>query len=178
MEAFGYIADARLTLRAEDNGDYMGRLWRAKLTQFRELGDPAPLAAAMEAKWAERHELLERCAASKLCHYDIHPGNLMAMRDGDAWRLAGILDFEDCFAGDSLLDLAKCAHFSRVGSGTRWRGLLEGYGVIDRAAWEETIELYRLYQAVEYWDWIAFLGRPASECEAVLAGMREIVDGL
>ena len=178
MEAFGYIAGGKLTLRADDNPAYMDRLWRAKLKQFRELGGDESLAAAIDQIWRERRELLDLCAAPKLCHYDIHPGNLMAMREGDAWRLTGLIDFEDSFAGDPLLDLAKCVHFARTGSGARWRGLLEGYGAIERPGWKETIDLYRLYQAVEYWDWITFLRRPQSECDAVLAGIRGMVDGL
>ncbi len=178
MEAFGYIADGRLTLRADSNRAYMDRRWRRNLAQFRELGGEASLSEAMDAQWSERCELLELCAAPKLCHYDIHPGNLMAKRAGDAWRLAGLFDFEDAFAGDPLLDLAKCVHFARVGAAARWRGLLAGYGAIDRPDWKETIELYRLYQAVEYWDWIAFLRRPASECAAALAGIGEILGGM
>jgi hygromycin-B 7''-O-kinase len=102
----------------------------------------------------------------------------MAMLRGDAWRLSGIVDFEDSYAGDPLLDLAKCVHFARADSSVRWRELLKGYRAIDRPAWKETIKLYRLYQAVEYWDWIAFLGRPASECDAVLSGITEILEGL
>ena len=124
MEAFGYIADGKLALRAGDNHAYMDRcareiarriLWRAKLTQFRELGGDESLAAAMDEIWRERRELLDLCAAPKLCHYDIHPGNLMAMREGGAWRLTGLIDFEDSYAGDPLLDLAKCVHFARMG---------------------------------------------------------------
>src|SRR5208282_1286334 len=138
----------------------------------------ASLSEAMDAQWSERYELLELCAAPKLCHYDIHPGNLMAKRAGDAWRLAGVFDFEDAFAGDPLLDLAKCVHFARVGTAARWKSLLEGYGPIENHTWEETVELYRLYQAVEYWDWIAFLQRPESECASVLAGIREALEEL
>ena len=33
MEAFGYIADGKLTLRADDNRAYMDRLWRSRLAQ-------------------------------------------------------------------------------------------------------------------------------------------------
>jgi aminoglycoside phosphotransferase (APT) family kinase protein len=177
MDAFGYIADGKLALRADDNPAYMDRLWSAKLREFRELSGDESLAAAMDQIWRERRELLELCAAPKLCHYDIHPGNLMAMREGGAWRLTGLIDFEDSYAGDPLLDLAKCVHFARLRGGARWRGLLEGYGAIDRPAWKETIDLYRLYQAIEYWDWIAFLRRPQSECDAVLAAIRGMVDG-
>jgi aminoglycoside phosphotransferase (APT) family kinase protein len=178
MEAYGYIADGKLTIRAAGNRDYMDRIWRAKCDQFRALGGDESLAVAMEKRWRERLELLDLCAAPKLCHYDIHPGNLMVARKGAHWRLSGLFDFEDSFAGDPLLDLAKCVHFARVGTAARWRGLLDGYGPIETPAWEETVELYRLYQAVEYWDWIAFLKRPSSECTSAMDGIREILKEL
>jgi Ser/Thr protein kinase RdoA (MazF antagonist) len=175
MEAYGYIADGRLTARADSNRDYMDGMWRAKLEQFRALDGDESLAVAMETRWRGRLELLDLCPAPKLCHYDIHPGNLMAARDEAGWRLSGVIDFEDSFAGDPLLDLAKCVHFARVGTAVRWTSLLKGYGPIDNPAWDETVELYRLYQAVEYWDWIAFLQRPESERSSALGGVRDII---
>jgi Ser/Thr protein kinase RdoA (MazF antagonist) len=178
MEAYGYIADGRLIARADSNRDYMDGMWRAKLEQFRALGGDRSLAAAMDKKWRGRLDLLDLCRAPKLCHYDIHPGNLMAARDATRWRLSGLFDFEDSFAGDPLLDLAKCVHFARVGTAARWTSLLEGYGPIENPTWEETVELYRLYQTVEYWDWIAFLQRPESECASVLDGIRETLEKL
>jgi hygromycin-B 7''-O-kinase len=178
MEAYGYIADGCLTSRADGNRDYMDGMWRAKLEQFRALGGDRSVAAAMDKKWRGRLDLLDLCRAPKLCHYDTHPGNLMAAREATRWRLSGLFDFEDSFAGDPLLDLAKCVHFARVGTAARWRRLLEGYGPIENRAWEETVEFYRLYQAVEYWDWIAFLRRPKSECASVLDGIRETLEEL
>jgi aminoglycoside phosphotransferase (APT) family kinase protein len=178
MEAYGYIADGRLIARANSNRDYMDGMWCAKLEQFRALGGDRSLAAALDEKWGRRLDLLDLCRAPKLCHYDIHPGNLMAAREATGWRLAGVFDFEDSFAGDPLLDLAKCVHFARVGTAARWKSLLEGYGPIENPTWEETVELYRLYQAVEYWDWLAFLQRSESECASVLAGMREALEEL
>ena len=178
MEAFGYIADGRLTLRSGANRDYMDGAWRRKLAQFRELGGEEALAGAMEDKWSARHGLLDQCVEPKLCHYDFHPGNLLAARDGEVWRLSGVLDFEDSLAADPLLDIGKCVHFARIGDNARWRGLLAGYGPIDRPDWQAGVELYRLYQAVEYWDWIVFLNRPEAERARVLAGIRDTIDRL
>jgi aminoglycoside phosphotransferase (APT) family kinase protein len=178
MEAFGYIADGKLTNRSSRNRGYMDAAWRSRLARFRELADERALAGAMEAKWRARRELLEGCGAPKLCHYDIHPGNLLACQDASSWRFSGLFDFEDSIAADPLLDIAKCVHFARAGSGVRWRGLLAGYGRIDRPDWESTVDLYRLYQAVEYWVWIAQLRHPATELGSVLSGIRDILDVL
>ena len=178
MVAFGYIADGRLTLRSSSNRAYIDRAWQMKLAQFRERGGEEAVARAMEDKWSARRDLLDQCAAPKLCHYDFHPGNLLALYDGQAWRLSGVLDFEDSLAADPLLDIAKCVHVARVGDHARWRGLLAGYGRIDRPDWQASVELYRLYQAVEYWNWIAFLNRPEAERASVLAGIRDTIDML
>ena len=121
---------------------------------------------------------MDFCRAPRLCHCDIHPGNLLAARDQSGWRLTGLLDFEHSVGGDPLLDLAKCTHFARTGDGARWRGLTEGYGRIKNAVWEETIDLYRLYQAVVHWVWIAVLRRPQRERDAVLASLTNLVDRL
>jgi hypothetical protein len=37
-------------------------------------------------------------------------------------------------------------------------GLFGGYGGINRPGWEETVDLYLLYHALEYWDWAALIG--------------------
>ena len=55
-------------------------------------------------------------------------------------------------------------------------GFLSGYGPIAREGWEETIRLYRLYHALEWWDWVALIGaeRPAGlieEMEPITASM-------
>lgn len=175
MEGFGAAATGQLAGRVDRNRDYMDAIWRDKIAQFRKLGGDPALALAMERSWSDRSALLDFCQAPRLCHYDIHPGNLLAERANHGWKLSGVLDFELAFAGDPLLDLAKCAHFARAGSGARWRGLIEGYGAIENSKWEETIELYRLYLALEYWDWIAFLGRPQDERDDVAASLRRIV---
>ncbi len=46
-------------------------------------------------------------------------------------------------------------------------GFLTGYGPIERQGWEETLSLYRLYHALEWWDWVALIGaeRPSALIE-------------
>ena len=180
MPAFGYIlGGGRLGYRSDTNLDCMNARWREKAAEFRSRGGSAAVADAMERRWLARSGLLEGCRAPVLCHYDFHPGNLLAEPDGHGgWRLSGVLDFEDALAGDPLLDLGKCVHFARAGTGVRWRGLLQGYGPISRPEWRDTVELYRLFQAVEYWNWLAFLGRPETDRSHVMAGIEEAIGTL
>jgi aminoglycoside phosphotransferase (APT) family kinase protein len=178
MEAFGYLIADKLSGRSDSNRGYMDAAWHIKIKEFRSRGGDENLAYAMDQRWRALADLLDGCAEPKLCHYDYHPGNLLAVRDGDGWRISGVFDFENAFDGDPLMDIAKCVHFARVGTQVRWQGILDGYGAIDRPSWRETIELYRLYQAVEFWNWLVFLDRPEVERERQLADMREILEAL
>jgi aminoglycoside phosphotransferase (APT) family kinase protein len=178
MEAFGYLVAGDLVRRSDTNREYMDGLWREKVAEFRARGGEEALASTMGQKWRARLDLLDSCAAPKLCHNDFHPGNLLAAQDADGWRLSGVFDFENVFAGDPLMDIAKCIHFARVGDETRWQAILDGYGPVARPNWRETVELYQLYQAVEFWDWLVFLNRPEIERDRLLAGIRGIVAAL
>lgn len=179
MAAFGYLIEDKLTRRSDSNRDYMDGMWREKIAEFRARGGGETLASAMDQRWRARRDLLDSCLAPKLCHNDFHPSNLLTAQEGDAWRISGVFNFENAFAGDPLMDIAKCIHFSRIGSDEmRWRGILDGYGAIDRPDWRETVELDRLYQAVKFWDWPVFLDRPEAERAGLLAGIREIVEAI
>ena len=62
------------------------------------------------------HRLLDREAAlfhnpgpPTLCHDDLHHGNVLFRPEKDRWRLAGILDWDKCWAGPAESDLARMA---------------------------------------------------------------------
>jgi len=54
--------------------------------------------------------------------------------------------------------VAKTLLYSVGMSRAKRDGFLSDYGSIERAGWEETIRLYRLYHALEWWDWVALIG--------------------
>lgn len=64
---------------------------------------------------------------------------------------------ENAVAADPLIDLAETDYYA-LGRGEPERvALLEGYGPVpDDAA--ERLDLYRLYHAVELWDWFRSIG--------------------
>jgi hygromycin-B 7''-O-kinase len=74
------------------------------------------------------------------------------------------------------MDLAKTDCYSIRGDPRKLAGLVEGYGDLP-GDWRERTELYRLFHAVELWDWFASIGTtqhlPALAADiAAIAGRR------
>lgn len=68
-----------------------------------------------------------------------------------------MIDVENAIAADPLIDLAKTDYHS-LGRGEPERSaLLAGYGPLPADA-DERLELYRLYHAIELWDWFRSIG--------------------
>jgi hypothetical protein len=67
------------------------------------------------------------------------------------------LDVENAIAADPLIDLAMTIRYDLDKSPHKRAGLLDGYGPLptDEAA---RLDLYRLYHALELWDWFASIG--------------------
>jgi Ser/Thr protein kinase RdoA (MazF antagonist) len=124
-----------------------------KLTEHAELGGDVTLGKRIADHVAERAGLLDTCTTPSLCHNDCHEGNLIA-RDG---HIAALVDFQNAVAGDPLLDLAKCAYYTRRDRGTVVRALAAGYGPL-RARWRDALDLYVLYHQLELWGWFARIG--------------------
>ena len=88
-----------------------------------------------------------------------HTANIIVSSWSDGrWRLSGVIDVENAVAGDPLIDVAKTLLYSVGESQVKREGLLTGYGPMERRRGKETVELYRLHHALEWWDWAAFIG--------------------
>ncbi|HEU0027476.1 MAG TPA: aminoglycoside phosphotransferase family protein, partial [Ktedonobacterales bacterium] len=64
----------------------------------------ARLWSLVEARVGELDALAGRVS---LVHSDFRDSNLLVAREGGAWRVAGVLDWEFAFAGPSLFDLGQ-----------------------------------------------------------------------
>ncbi len=158
QDAYGYIT-TRIVDAAPSNSAFMLGRFAARLREFGELGGDAELLAAAEAKVAEQGGLLADCPHAVLCHNDFHEGNVLVERDTErGWRVTGFVDVENATAADPLLDLAKTEYYSVRGDAKKWRALIEGYGPLP-PGWSGRLDLYRLYHALELWDWFASTGR-------------------
>ena len=89
-----------------------------------------------------------------LCHNDLHEGNVLVDETG---TVTGFVDVENMIAADPMVDLAKTLQYDLDRSPVKRAGLLEGYGSLP-ADEPARIALYRLYHAIELWDWFASIG--------------------
>lgn len=157
FETFGYLTTEVLDPHPT-NAHYMEFQFARKLREFTDLGGDPSIREAAERAVASSSSLFAQCERAVLCHDDLHEGNvLVEARDG-GWIVGGVLDVENAVAADPLLDLAKTDYYAVRGDIVKRRGLLAGYGPLPDDA-EEIVRLYRLYHAVELWDWFASMGR-------------------
>jgi hygromycin-B 7''-O-kinase len=110
------------------------------------------------------------------------PGVGLGIEDADPPRpvgpdmvVHGFVDVENAVAADPMIDLAKTEYYSIHGDPAKRAGLLEGYGALPPDV-EARLRLYRIYHALELWDWFAHIGEPhhlpgiAADLEAMTAG--------
>jgi aminoglycoside phosphotransferase (APT) family kinase protein len=155
MEAFGYIGPKGIWTAHPTNHAYLTHQFQRKLAEFVERGGDAGVAGRIKAHVAERAGLFGACTQAVLCHNDLHAGNLLAAITGENLRLTGVFDFEGALSGDPLMDVAKALYY--LDDESR-RAVLDGYGVMGREHWSETLALYHLYFVLELWCWMAQIG--------------------
>jgi aminoglycoside phosphotransferase (APT) family kinase protein len=156
QEAYGYLTN-RILGPLADNGSYMRRQFAKKLKEFRELGGDGRLHDAVARRVERDGALFDNCESAVLCHNDLHEGNVLVAPRPGGWEVTGVIDVENAIAADPLIDLAKTDYYS-LGRGEPERvALLEGYGPLPADA-AERLDLYRLYHAVELWDWFRSIG--------------------
>jgi hygromycin-B 7''-O-kinase len=171
QEAYGYLTD-RILDPLPDNATYMRRQFAKKLKEFGELGGDERLRGMVARRIERDGVLFENCEAPVLCHNDLYEGNVLVAQRPDGWQITGVIDVENAISADPLIDLAKTDYYA-LGRGEPERtALLEGYGPLPSDA-AERLELYRLYHAVELWDWFRSIdvARP-------LAGIAEDIERL
>ena len=154
--AYGYLM-AGIVDPEPDNTSYMRRQFAKKLREFADLGGDRALHDDVERYVAARAGSFARCETPVLCHNDLHEGNVLVRPSGGGWVVSGLVDVENAVAADPLLDLAKAECYSIRGDESKHAGLIEGYGALP-ADWAERLEIYRLYHALELWDWFASIG--------------------
>lgn len=173
QEAYGYLVTGILD-PLPDNGSYMQRQFGKRLKEFQDLGGDETLYAAAVKRVEQGRVLFDHCQGPVLCHNDLHEGNVLVAQDpGGDWRISGLIDVENAVAADPLLDLAKTDYYS-LGRGESERAaLLEGYGPLPEDA-ADRLALYRLYHALELWDWFRSINM-AEPLEGIAAEIARLV---
>jgi hygromycin-B 7''-O-kinase len=169
--AFGYLTTEVLD-PAPHNTAYLTRQFEVKLAEFAARGgDPETHRVASE-RVAERSGLFGLCGGPALCHNDLHEGNVLVALTEDGWRMTGFVDVENAIAADPLMDLAKTIQYEQTRSPVKVAALLAGYGPLPPGGLAR-IELYRLYHALELWDWFAQVGN-TEPLDSIAADIREL----
>ncbi|QOZ34469.1 phosphotransferase family protein [Bradyrhizobium sp. CCBAU 53421] len=158
LDSFGYIGPNGVWTPHPTNRAYMSAQFERKLTEFCSRGGDVALAKRLRAGIATRAHLLDSTDRPRLCHYDLHAGNVLVTPDGTP-QLCGIVDFENATAGDPLMDIAKALYYFTPEDAPKRDGLLAGHGTRDRPDWEAAIDLYRLACTLELWCWYAQVGK-------------------
>lgn len=158
LDSFGYIGPHGVWTSHPSNRAYMSAQFERKLTEFCTRGGDPALATRLRTSIAARSHLLDAAHTPRLCHYDLHAGNVLVNAEGSP-RLSGIVDFENCTAGDPLMDMAKALYYFTPEDAPKRDGLLAGHGTRERPDWEATIALYRLACTLELWCWFAQIGK-------------------
>jgi aminoglycoside phosphotransferase (APT) family kinase protein len=156
QEAYGYLTTEILE-PSPDNGSYMRRQFAKKLKEFDDLGGERALSHAVARRIERDGGLFDNCKAPVLCHNDLHEGNVLVAESALNWEITGLIDVENAISADPLIDLAKTDYYSFNRGESERTALLEGYGALPGDG-PERIDLYRLYHALELWDWFASIG--------------------
>jgi aminoglycoside phosphotransferase (APT) family kinase protein len=154
---FGYIGTELLD-PVPTNTEYMTGRFAHKLAEFAELGGDPAIHDAVFRFVAAHAALFAACPAPVLCHNDFHEGNVLVDSGEDGWEVTGVVDMENAVAADPVLDMAKTEYYSIRGSETKSGGFREGYGALP-AGYPEAVGVYRVYHALELWDWFASIGK-------------------
>ncbi|MFI9400790.1 phosphotransferase family protein [Nocardia sp. NPDC052316] len=169
---YGYLT-TRILDPEPDNTAYMTRQFAKKLAEFEELGGDPELHAGIRNYVAKQADLFRRCEAPVLCHNDFHEGNVLVEHRGDGWEVSGFIDVENAVAADPLLDVAKTDYYAVQGDPVKRSALVGGYGPMPED-WAARLVLYRLYHALELWDWFAAIGEVAP-LSGIAADIRRMV---
>lgn len=74
-------------------------------------------ATWVESVIAQAEKALRVPFEPSIVHRDHSDGNVLAQRDGAGWRITGVVDLMECYAGDGEVDLARMAcGYSRHGA--------------------------------------------------------------
>jgi hygromycin-B 7''-O-kinase len=107
------------------------------------------------------NDLLTQARTPVLCHDDYHPGNVLGAVEEGKWRVTGVVDVENAVSADPFLDIAKTDYYAIKANEAKREGFLAGYGQLP-SNWRERVQLYKLYHALELWDWFAAIGKRAA----------------
>ncbi len=90
-----------------------------------------------------------------LVHTDYAEGNVVAERTGDGWRITGVFDLGEAYAGDGEYDLARLGCWYARMSPDVLRAFIDGYAAQRplREQFADRIALYVLADRLIFWEY-------------------------
>jgi aminoglycoside phosphotransferase (APT) family kinase protein len=180
MPRFGYLLEADVAEPFATNAAWMAAAFETKYRDFRAWGGDETLGQQIERFVGARAGALAECDGAVLCHNDLHPGNVLAVQGpDDAWRLSGVVDFENAVAADPLYDLAKALDYTAHECPSSRDPLADGYSALERPGAAEALEVYRVFHKLELLNWFKAVSQgpfgPATG--SLLADLAEMTAG-
>ncbi|MGZ3598587.1 MAG: phosphotransferase family protein [Ktedonobacterales bacterium] len=122
-------------------------------------------AANLSALFWERSRLFSDVRDAGLTHENLTPANIMLRQDSETWSVAGILDFDDAWAGCPESDLARMES---------WRGMIgpgfwEGYQSVRQvgSSYAQRRALLQLLWCLEYAEYAGITPPHMAEIQRV-----------
>jgi hygromycin-B 7''-O-kinase len=156
LESFGYISNGIIDPHP-NNHSYMTHQFRKKLSEFSHLGGKQSTHDTVKEFLSDNSYLFKECPSAVLCHNDYHEGNFLLNKIDTKWKLTGVIDVENALAGDPFLDIAKMYYYAIHDNTDKEQGFWDGYGRVS-VPWKQRLNIYKLYHALELWDWFASIG--------------------
>lgn len=108
--------------------DFLPRQIEGCKARHRRLGLKPKLLDELDTLLEEARAIIPLDPKPVILTGEYVPENLLLSRDGDRWRLSGIIDFGDAMTGLGEYDLLGPSVFMSAGSARRVEALLRGYG--------------------------------------------------
>lgn len=159
LPAYGQFDETGAVSGVASNEAFVVSSARHAFAQFRQHGGDDGLVVRLEKIVTGGMDLARHSAWPVFAHDDMHPGNVLALRDGNGrLRLSGVIDFGNARAADAIFDLAKMLFCSEHEAPRCAAAMLAGYGPVDHPDPTGALWFYTLIHRVVMWWWLRHVG--------------------
>lgn len=140
-----------------DNAALIASRVKFALGTFLTHGGKPRLAAKLENFFAENDRHLALVPSPVLCHGDLHPENIRVERVDGELSFVFVIDLEEAFAGDPLMDLTRTLQTCPLPGSDVTAALLDGYGGKPEG-FDDLHNVYFVLYELELWNYYALGG--------------------
>ncbi|MBJ7355125.1 MAG: aminoglycoside phosphotransferase family protein [Thermoleophilaceae bacterium] len=148
---FAILSDERVD---RDNAEFMARTFNVELGTFLAHGGSPRLAGRLEAYFDDASARFAQAPAAVLCHGDLHPENIFVAGSLDELAFLGVIDLEEAFTGDPVMDLARTLQSCPFPGDDLTAAVLEGYGGKPEG-FDALFDAYFVLYELKLWNYYA-----------------------